>query len=302
MPRTAPPPLTRRHALALTAAGLALLPGCAGSQTGPAGTRWHRFQWSDPDMRPGGFSGLHLAANGLDLLAVADHGALVRGRFQRDADGRIVAAQVLSRHRLRDAQGRPLGRRASDSEGIAVGSDGTIYISFEGGRHTRVSAYAHPDAPERVLPDAPLFRELPRAGTLESLAIDGQDRLYTMPQSAHQGRFRLLRLDGGQWHEIGALEPVGGHVPVGLDFGPDGHLYLLERHFRIRAFSSRISRLRQGQWSRRELLVETDPGLLGNHEGISVTRAPSGRLRATLIADNNLLPTVPTEIAETLLD
>ncbi|MCC5987736.1 MAG: esterase-like activity of phytase family protein [Pararhodobacter sp.] len=297
-------PRTRRQALMLAAGGLLMPLGCSASgQPGePAQADWHVFNWRSPGRPFGGFSGIHLDDNGLDFIAVADSGRLFMGSFTRNEAGHVVDAEIHSVHRLRDESGSPLRGRYRDSEGIAVAPDGTIFISFEGGRRTRVAAYAHPDAPAHVLPTHPLFFELPGNLTLESLAIDGSGRLYTMPQSPHEGRFPLMRLESDEWRIIGALEPMGGHHPVSLDFGPDGMLYLLERNFRWFAYSSRISRLRPGQWDRREVLVQTEPGLLENHEGLAVTRDSAGRLRATLISDDNELPFQRTQIAERLLD
>lgn len=295
---------SRRQMLMLAAGGLLLPFGCGatGQQADPVQADWHVFHWRSPGGPFGGFSGIHLKDNGLDFIAVADTGRLFTGRFTRNAAGHITDVDVRSVHRLRDEEGAPLRGRYRDSEGIAVAPDGTIYISFEGGRRTRVAAYAHPDAPARVLPTHPVFFELPGALTLESLAIDDGGRLYTMPQSPYEGSFPLMRLENSEWRIIGELEPMGRHVPVALDFGPDGMLYLLERHFRWFAFSSRISRLRPGQWNRREVLVQTEPGALENHEGMTITRDSAGRLRATLISDDNELPFQRTQIAERLLD
>lgn len=260
------------------------------------------FVWRGRGTYFGGFSAIHLFPNGLDFLALSDRAFIYRARLRRDAQERITGVAVQSVHRLHDQRGNVLSGRRGDSEGIAVGSDGTIYISFEGGRFTRVAAYAQLGGQARHLPRHPAFREMAPNGALEALAIDAQDRLYTLPEESPTDSFPLFRFEDESWRIIGQVPRRSGFAPVGADFGPDGNLYLLERRFRIPGFATRISRLRPGRWHRPETLFETRIGVLDNHEGISITCNREGRLRATTISDDNQFLLQRTEIVEFMLE
>lgn len=295
-----PANFNRRRFLALSTA--ALVPFTGSAQPRPSGDMAPIFVWRGSGPSFGGFSGIHLFANGRDFIALSDRSFLHVGRLQRNTDERITGVEVHGIHQLRDRNGTPMSGPRGDSEGIAVGSDGTIYIAFEGGRSTRVAAFATPDSNSRVLPRHPAFREMTPNGGLEALAIDAQDRLYVMPEESPSDRFPLFRFEEGSWTIIGHVPKRDGFAPVGADFGPDGNFYLLERRFRIPSFSTRISRLRPGRWNQPETVIETAPGTLDNHEGISVTLNRRGRLRATIISDDNRFFLQRTEIVEFLLD
>ncbi|KPQ06886.1 MAG: hypothetical protein HLUCCA12_07915 [Rhodobacteraceae bacterium HLUCCA12] len=290
---------TRRRFLALSAAAMMPLASSAQPQTDAPPL----FVWDMARDDFGGFSALHLERDGVTFLALSDRAFLYRGQFERDADERIIGVAVRSVHQLRHRDGSLLSGPRGDSEGLAVGADGTLYIAFEGGRRTRVAAYVGPDLPARLLPRHPDFRDMPGNGALEALAIDAQGRLYTLSEDdPRAGAFPLYRHDRGDWAIIGAIPQRGPFLPVGADFGPDGNFYLLERRFRLPGFATRISRIRPEAWSNPETLFETDIGTLDNHEGISVTRNRHGRLRATIISDDNRLFLQRTEIVEVLLD
>lgn len=294
-------PQSRRQFLAYAAAA-ALLP-ISGSAQAPLNTgSVPVFVWRGSGPTFGGFSAIHLYPNGLDFIALSDRAFLYTGRLQRDANERITGVTTHSIHQLRHRDGSFLSGPRGDSEGIALGPDGTIYIAFEGGRRTRVAAYETPDSPARILPRHPDFREMPGNGALEALAIDAQGRLYTLPEESPTDSFPLYRFEGNRWHIIGHVPKRDGFAPVGADFGPDGNFYLLERRFRIPSFATRISRLRPGHWDRPETLIETAPGVLDNHEGITITRNRQDRLRATIISDDNRFFLQRTEIVEFLLD
>ncbi len=291
---------SRRQFLALSA--VALFP-LAGSAQEPRPTDMAPvYVWRGSGRTFGGFSAIHLYPNGLDFIALSDRAYLYFGRLQRDESERIIGVTTHSIHQLRHSDGSFLSGPRGDSEGIALGPDGTIYIAFEGARRTRVAAYDTPDSPARILPRHPDFRDMPGNGALEALAIDAQGRLYTLPEESPSDSFPLYRFAQNRWEIISHVPERDGFAPVGADFGPDGNLYLLERRFRIPSFATRISRLRPGRWDRPETLIETAPGMLDNHEGISITLNRAGRLRATIISDDNRFFLQRTEIVEFLLD
>lgn len=291
--------MRRRSALALIAGGGLMLarPGMALETGGPSVFRWRE---SAPEF--GGLSALHLFPDGLSVLAVGDRGILVEALLQRDAEGAISGARVRAIHRLRGSDGAVLPDALADSEGIAVAPDGRIFVSFEGRGGGRVRAYARPGAAAKDLPVHHGFRRMGGNSSLEALAIDATGALYTLPEDWPGAFFPLYRFDGNAWTVAGQIPRLGDMLPVGADFGPDGMFYLLERSWRLPLrFGSRVRRFRPGDWATGETLIQTRYGLHDNLEGISVTRDPSGRLRLTMVSDDNFLFFQRTELVEYLM-
>jgi len=291
--------LTRRRLLGLSAAAaltLPILPARAVASR-PASV----VVWTDDSPEFGGFSGIELMPDRLGFYALSDRGHLLEGRLSRDAEGRLTGVTRGQGYALRGSDGGGLGPHNADAEGLSLDPNGALVVAFEGGRRSRIARYATPGGRAQDIPGDPAWRGLPGNQGLECLAIDAGGRLYTIPETPDARGFPLYRQAGDGWRVIASLPAEGNFAPVGADFGPDGNLYLLERKFRLAFFGTRISRLRPGAWDQREVLAETGYGLLDNHEGISVTADPNGRLWATTISDDNQNRFQRTEIAEFLL-
>ncbi|MFN3938239.1 MAG: esterase-like activity of phytase family protein [Gemmobacter sp.] len=290
--------MRRRSVLALMA-GAAAATRLAAAEA-PAAPR--TFVWRHADRRFGGLSAIHLWPDGRRFLAVGDRGHFFAGRLRRYADDAIASARIDRIEPLRGPSGSPLGPAMSDAEGVAVAPDGRIFVAFEGRGGGRVWEYAAIDAPARPLPAPPEFGRFRPNRSLEALAIDAQGRLWTLPEDVGGDRFPLFRFDGRAWAHVAGLPRRGPFLAVGADFGPDGRLYLLERAFRLPLrFATRLSRFRPGAWDRPETLFESDFGEHDNVEGVSVTRDAGGRLRATLVSDDNFLFLQRTELLELTL-
>ncbi|MDO9525831.1 MAG: esterase-like activity of phytase family protein [Gemmobacter sp.] len=292
--------MRRRSVLALIACA-ALSPALALDGTGGAEFNGSA-RWRASDTRIGGVSAIHVYDDGVRFLALSDRGRLISGRFIRDAQGRIASVTVDAIHALKGTDGKTLAIEDADSEGIAVGPDGRIYVSFEGLRVARVLAYDRVDGPATALPRAPEFVKMRLNKALESLAIDQHGRLHTLPEDTDGDRFPLFRLDGNQWKVIAHLARLDSFLPVSADFGPDGRFYILERDFRVPAgFSTRLRRFAPGDWTSPETLIHTRGGRFGNLEGMSVTYDTNRRLRVTMVSDDNFLPIQRAEIIEYFL-
>lgn len=253
------------------------------------------FAWHSRAEDHGGFSGLELDESGTGFTAISDRAVIVQGRILRE-DGGIVGVEPGPLVRLRDRTGRPLPQDTrGDSEGLALGRDGRIYVSFEGNH--RVRAYAAPDAPAEDLPANRAFKHLPQNGSLESLAIGDDGALHTAPETPEAAGFPLWRLRGGEWGLVGTIPQIGKFVAVGLDFDDRGRLYLLERHFAgLFGFATRVRRFALTEDD--ETLFETTPGTHDNLEGIAVWRDTDGGLRVTMISDDNFSFLQRTEFVE----
>ncbi len=290
-------------ALAITAL---LFGGCGSSGPGSSGAAQFlsAYEWTRSEPWFGGFSGLHLSPDGQRATVLSDRTTVVEVRLTRDGDGQIAGVEPLSHWRPKSSRGRPLTGRIADSEGLAIGHDGAVYISFEGVH--RVASYARPDAPATVLNTPRVFRGLKGNRSLEALAIDTAGRLYTLPEGGRdaQGRIPVHRRDADGWRVVFALPARGRFLPVGADFGPYGRFYVLERAVGVLGFRSRLRRWTLTETGteigaeQEETLLTTAVGTHDNLEGVSVWRDAGGDLRATMVSDDNFLSLQRTELVE----
>ncbi len=294
--------MQRRARLGLIAAAV-LVTGLQGAANpaGPAGFVG-RYSWKIENPLFGGFSAIDLSEDGGRFVALSDRGSWTEGTVRRDAAGQIIEIDAISPEKLKAQDDAPLKSNRADSEGLALAADGALYVSFEGvARILRYSAFG---SSAENLPRPPEFRDMPRNAALEALAVDAAGRLYTLPEDTRQGTdpFPVFRYDPANgWSQPFLLPRDGTFLPVGADFGPDGQLYVLERQFRgLGGFASRVRAVdpaSQGIAQTRTVL-ETAPGQYGNLEGLAVWRDAAGDLRLTLIADDNFLFLLSTEIVE----
>ncbi len=258
------------------------------------------FTWNHIGRGFGGFSGLELSADGTSFTAITDRGNIVQGTLFREG-GRIVGVKSGPLRPLRNSDGGPLGRFQIDSEGLAIGPDGQIYVSFEA-KH-RVWRYRSATSRAETLPSDPNFERMQNNSSLEALAIDDAGALYTLPERS--GRltvpYPVYRFENGTWTQPFSIPRRDGYLPVGADFGPDGRFYLLEREFTgILGFRSRVRSFRLTRTAAAEemLVLQTFTGTHDNLEGISVWRDRQGDLRLTMISDDNFRPFQVTEFVE----
>ncbi|WP_209597761.1 esterase-like activity of phytase family protein [Ruegeria sp. HKCCSP351] len=270
--------------------------------------------------RSGGFSGLEVQGNGLDFIALSDRAAFQHGRFQRQ-EGRIVG--VSDRHL--DRLVSDLGNYSSaDSEGLALASDGRLFVSIEGSQGLNLFLPGHNDS--AWVPAPKQVGQLSYNKGLESLAIDPDGKLIAIPERwpEEDGVVPLFRSSVGATEMVVTLIPLKGtdkneaavktdwdipfympvtpgFDPVGADFGPDGRLYVLERRYvwplgvatQIRSFLYTETGLEDAQ-----LLLRTPLGAYDNLEGISVWRDEAGDIRISVISDDNFNWFQETEIVE----
>ena len=257
------------------------------------------FTWTERGEDFGGFSGLEVLDGGTRFLAITDRGTLWSGTFARRA-GKIAAVQDTGAIRLRRPDGEALSEANDDSEGLALGSDGVLHVSFEG--PARVFAYEVPGGVPVRLPVPGEFRGMQKNSALEALAVDPQGRVLTLPErSGRETRpFPVFRYDGQRWSVPFELPRRAPYLAVGLDIAPDGRLYLLERDFTGIGFRSRIRRF-EPDGTGEELLWQSGNAGYDNLEGISVWQDGSGRTRVTMISDDNFRFLQRTEFVELVL-
>lgn len=292
------------RALSHAAAALAtclMLAASTGAQEPARAEFVQSYRWQIDDSAFGGLSGLELAPDGSEFVALSDRGTIWRGAIERDADGAIRSLRADPPVVLQNQSGRALRTGESDAEGLALATDGSVFISFEG-LH-RVAHYPRDDGPSAPLPRPEAFRALQSNSGLEALAINAEGALFTLPERSGKltRPFPVFRYRDGIWDQPFAIPRDGDWLPVGADFGPDGRFYLLERDFwgllgflsRVRVFDISEDRIAGG-----EVLVQTRAGRHDNLEGLSVWRDALGAIRLTMVSDDNFRLFQRTEIVE----
>lgn len=272
----------------------------AGTYTWPRQARWF-----------GGFSGFDIAANGLDFWIVSDNGFGSAGRLVRNGDGVIVGAEGYKSQWLQKPDGEVVRGIENDAEGLALDGDGSLYVSFEG--EHRIWRYAAIDpafwawAGSELIEPHPEFGNLQNNSSLEALAIAPDGAILTMPErSGVLGRpFPVYRLKDGNWDAALSVPRKPPFLLVGADFGPDGRLYILERHLNgIFGFQSRVRRFDYGdrELSGEVTLFESATGRFDNLEGIGVWQDGLGRIRLTMVSDDNFKAFQRTQFVEFVVE
>jgi len=248
-----------------------------------------------PDPSFGGFSGLEVSENGSSFIALSDRGNVISGSFQRQEQvvSGIDAGPI---HRLRREFGIPLEREYSDSEGLALAPDGTLFVSFEWEHGLRSLDASNGQTSELITLDA--FENFQENASLEALAIGPDGALYTMPERSGRASqpFSVYRLIDGNWDQPFSIPRRGAFLPAGADIGPDNLLYILERDFVGVGFRTRVRRFAL-DGTGEELVLETALRTHDNLEGISIWQDAVG-LRMTMISDDNFRSFQRTEIVE----
>lgn len=260
-------------------------------------------EWTPFSGDPGGWSGIEVADDGVRFWLVGDNGDWAEGRTLRDATGYLTGAEVARSQRLLLPDGRPIRPPWQDTEGLALGPDGSFYISREW-QHGIERLPQLGTRPTR-LPRAPAFRTMPGNVGLEAVAVDATGAIYTLQERPGplQRTTPLFRFtpDAG-WQIVADLPRDGQFSISGADFAPDGALYLLERRFVGIGFTSRIRRVDLAAAPARiATLYHSPPGRHGNLEGMALWQDAQGRLRALMVSDNNRLTIQRQQLVEVIL-
>ncbi|AJE44741.1 esterase-like activity of phytase family protein [Celeribacter indicus] len=262
------------------------------------------YTWVSQDKRVGGLSGLELSEDGRHFIALSDRAIVFEGDLQRDAKGVVTAAKLARGVPLRAEDGGALPKYRDDSEGLTQTPDGTLYVSFEG-QH-RVARLDLETGRLVDLPSHPDFAGMQMNSSLEALAADAEGRLYTLPErSGAVGRpYPVYRFNGTQWEKPFSVprDTDTDFLPVGMDIGPDGRMYLLERWFTGIGFASRVRRFEiteEGLTGETELL-RTLTGHHDNLESIAVWQDEAG-IHLTMVSDDNFRFFQKTEFVDYLV-
>lgn len=255
----------------------------------------------DPNF--GGLSALELDETGQNFIALSDRAIIYTGQLERK-DGKLSGVTLNSGIYMIDRKGRVMAEHGGDTEGLARDPSGLTYFSGEN-RHV-VGVLDIASGHVRPLPRGEWAETLQTNSGFEALALDPQGRPIAIPERSGEldRPFPVYRFENRRWTVPYTLRRYGSFLPVGADTGPDGRLYLLERHYvPLLGFATRIRSFAFGQdrLEDERLLLETWLGTHDNLEGISVWADPAGTIHLTLVSDDNYRDVQRTEIVEYLL-
>ena len=157
---------------------------------------------SDPG-RLGGYSGLELGPDGRQMVLISDRGRLVRGHLSRQNGAlSVTTGPAIS---FLDRNGRRLSGTANDAEGLAIGPQGDMFISFEATH--RVLRYPAGQTRPIPMPRHTAFQNMPSNGGLEALAVGARGVLYAIPERVWT-RSRRIPVGLCRWGTIAKCSPT----------------------------------------------------------------------------------------------
>ncbi|MEZ5752545.1 MAG: esterase-like activity of phytase family protein [Paracoccaceae bacterium] len=235
---------------------------------------------------------------------LSDHGFITSARLRRGYGQQEHTVQVLRVDPLQDENGHLLHGSMQDAEGIALGRDGTIYVSFE--QHNRVLAYPRLGGPAIGLGEHVDFERMRAGRAMEALAVARDGSVYAIPERPARATygFPSYRLRDGDWTGSFRLPSEGTFLPVGADFGPDNQLYVLERTIENGRFRSLVRRfaINGRAISEPQVVMRSDPGQFDNLEGLAVFRDWNGRIHLLMVSDDDMNANLRSEIVDVVLN
>jgi hypothetical protein len=250
-----------------------------------------------------GLTSIH-TTDGVRFVAQTNFGLLIEGRLDRDRNGTLTGFRPEGARPLTFPDGRPLTNGYRAAEGLAVAPDGRLFVSFE--YHNRVWTYRRDGTQPQDLGQHVDFARLRNGRGLAALAISPRGAVYAIPERPARMThgFPSYRWQDGAWTGSFRMPSDGRFLPVSADFGPDGFLYVLEYDTGVGTGpQSQIRRfpVQGDSMGRGTVVMRSEPGQFAYLSGLSVWADRSGRLRATMVADNGGMADRPGQIVETVL-
>ena len=257
------------------------------------------WRLESPDPQFGGVSGL--LVEGRDLTAITDQGRWIAGR-RGAAD---VLEPEIAIVPMRNAQGGTFGKAGGDAEGLTR-REGRLIVSFE--RDHRIATRRAGHMGDLVRTRA--MERLSSNSGMEALATLPDGRLLAIAEEPDGEGFPVFVVAPDGEVTEGRLPRLSRHNTTGADIGPDGRLYLLQRHFSVlTGFSIRVRRYSLGDDglpdpdTAETLAAWESPSGIDNMEGIAAFRdTPDGPVKLWLVSDDNFNVVQRTVLVELKLD
>ncbi len=252
------------------------------------------------DRRFGGYSGLHISANGRRMMAVSDRGTWLRLNLRYERAGKLTGARNGRIGALKGVSGATLQGRSGDAESLSMLPDGSVLVSFE--RRHRLLHYPSGSNPlagiPRRYPTPPGLAAGPSNGGIETLVHVGRGYLLAISERQRAGPRALRGWVGvdGDWQDFNYAR-TGSFRPTDATLLPNGDILVLERRFLLgKGTAIRLVRVPRraiapGRTLRgREIARIAMPMTVDNFEGIGARPGAAGETLIYLISDNNFNP------------
>ena len=250
----------------------------------------------------GGFSGIRIAEQGSQLIAVSDTAKWLTAKITRDQNGKMNGLTNSSLNCLCGVGSKPYdSKHWGDSEGLEL-SGNRAFVSFE--RLNRINGYTLnrnylPGDPKQATASFRKFEIAYNRG-LEALAlaptgipIAGKFLAIAEESPDDAGNHRAFIADDKKIEQF-SITASGDYLVTDAAFSPNGNLLVLERRIgftigvgmRIRQFDGLT--IVPGKTLSGEVLMEADlTSQIDNMEGLAVWQNAKDETILTLISDDN---------------
>lgn len=274
----------------------------------PSARRVGRLVWrgglslkaTSPDF--GGWSDLHISADGRTLSSISDVGNWLTASVAYDKDGNLSGLGDGRIGPLLGLDGKRLANKElADAEGLARAPDGSWLVSFE--RHHRIWRYPSLDGTPVAINIPGDFGRQPHNGGVEALAALADGRIvaiseeYTDRPGTVAGWIGQPTGRGSYTWQSFSYAALPDFRPTAIAQLPDGSFATIERAFDIvRGVRCRIMRFDAAQLQpggtvqAEELARLAAPYTVDNLEGLAATKGPRGETLLWLISDDNFHP------------
>jgi len=257
------------------------------------------------DPRFGGWSGLIVSADGSRMISQSDEAHWFISDLLYDASGNLSGLRDTQLADMADLNGKPMAGKEGDAEGLTAltpeGPDGPVLVSFE--RNHRVWRYdlTRDEKPEPVtMPDA--IKALEFNSGLEGLTMFRPHSILAVAETAQSPNGDhpawLVAYDGNDAGVTYGALGIKPHAPYEISdaaMGPDGNLYLLERHY-FGPLGGVVIAVREidgaavaagARLEGHEIAQFTMHENIDNMEGLSLRRGADGKILLYMISDDN---------------
>jgi hypothetical protein len=254
-------------------------------------------------IRFGGFSGLHVVADGSEILSISDRGLWFRASPLYE-NGQLSALQNATLGHMRGLNGGPLQWQWSDAEAITMDDQNRIYVGLE--YYDRILGYQLPGyaSLNAVLADdstpvsnfkPPKDVIIPPNGGIESLVSLAPDQLLAITEEAVNPDGTLIGwiIEGDSFTAL-AYQPHDSYSPVSLAKLPNGDVMALERRYNpIQGVSVRLCVIARQQITPANILsCETiaeiaAPINVDNFEALAIRQNAQQDTLVYLLSDDN---------------
>lgn len=273
----------------------------------PAARRIGRLLWRGGIMMTanspgfGGWSDLHVSADGRTLTSISDEGAWLAATVEYDGEANLAGLSNGRMGQLRGLDGKPIESKAeADAEAFARLPDGSWLVSFE--RRHRLWRYPALTATPLPIEGPPEIGRQPANGGIEAMTALPDGRLVMLSEEYSVQPGTVLGWIGNpagadryEWRSF-AYATIPDFKPTALAPLPDGTFAVLERAFdMVRGVRCRVvlvgPRLLEGGTVRGEEVARlASPYAVDNLEGLAATRGRRGETLLWLMSDDNFNP------------